>query len=708
MSNKPSFSKNRAAIRRFKRLLKRYNALQNVPDSYQKEIIDAQNRAIEEQMDRRLSSIKADELKKYRTGARIQPISNYSIKQIYNMPVSRLANIKGIGPKSANTIKNCVNTYVSDLRQNERLNLSPDSKSIYTSKLVKSVYQYDKLNQIAEEGRSIKDELPDEKELIKKAKAAAHPVRWAFSEDKETALEHMNDIHRILESSLVTQIDQLEAKRSKALKAAHDEYWKSFSDDPARFHSLIEDCNSKQPQKGKRVEDKSYLDIFDAQLRYQIERVELNTEGLKCVLRPYQTFGVKYILSRGNVLLGDEMGLGKTIEAIAAIVSLRNSGETHFVVVCPASVLINWEREISKHSDLKGYVLHGSNYNENFQSWIENGGVAITNFENTSRFEYDGVIPLTVVDEAHYIKNYNAERTKNTVMILNRSKRRLLMSGTPLENKLEEMVALINLLQPEIVGKIYKLPQPIDQQSFRRVVAPVYFRRTKDAVWKEMPDLQVVEDVLELTQAERNLYSECVMQRTMAAFAKMRQISFLVDNDDDSSKLRRIKEICEQSFENSRKVIVFSFYLDTIERIQSMMGENAFGPITGAISPEKRQQIIDEFSEKDGGAVLMSQIIAGGTGLNIQKASVVIMCEPQYKPSIENQAIARAYRIGQTSNVTVYRLIGEKTVDERILQILKEKQALFDSYADKSDSGEQSIQLNEKELAEQEFNNSAL
>ena len=127
MSNKPSFSKNRAAIRRFKRLLKRYNALQNVPDSYQKEIIDAQNRAIEEQMDRRLSSIKADELKKYRTGARIQPISNYSIKQIYNMPVSRLANIKGIGPKSANTIKNCVNTYVSDLRQNERLNLSPDS-----------------------------------------------------------------------------------------------------------------------------------------------------------------------------------------------------------------------------------------------------------------------------------------------------------------------------------------------------------------------------------------------------------------------------------------------------------------------------------------------------------------------------------------------------------------------------------------------------
>ena len=123
-------------------------------------------------------------------------------------------------------------------------------------------------------------------------------------------------------------------------------------------------------------------------------------------------------------------------------------------------------------------------------------------------------------------------------------------------------------------------------------------------------------------------------------------------------------------------------------------------------SDQKRQQIIDDFSAYEGGAVLLSQILAGGTGLNIQKASIVIMCEPQYKPSIENQAIARAYRIGQTSNVTVYRLLGERTIDERILQILKEKLALFDAYANISESGEQSIQVSEKDLAEYEFANS--
>ena len=133
------------------------------------------------------------------------------------------------------------------------------------------------------------------------------------------------------------------------------------------------------------------------------------------------------------------------------------------------------------------------------------------------------------------------------------------------------------------------------------------------------------------------------------------------------------------------------------------LGGAVFGPITGSISPEKRQEIIDDFSTHEGGAALLSQIIAGGTGLNIQKASIVIMCEPQYKPSTENQAIARAYRIGQTSNVTVYRLLCSKTVDERLLQVLKEKQQVFDAYADKSVSGENSLQIKESDIAAAEF-----
>ena len=706
MAKAPPFFKNWLALRRFKRLKKRVDALARNPDSIAQKTTEAEKAVLEEQIDYKLSHTSAEVLKKYRTGARIQAVSYLSVKDIDRTPANKLANLRGVGPKSAYALKSCASTYVQDVKQSERLRISPDNRTTKASNLVKSLYQLDKLNGVAEEGRFLRDTALGDKDLIKKARASANPIIWLFSKNKEEAIESMQEIQALLQSPLETDIEQLEEKRSDILKAEHKVYWGAFCDDPARYYSLLEESHSLRKEPKKRSEDKSYLDIFDPGLREQIEQVKLETEGLKCVLRPYQKFGVKYILNQRNVLLGDEMGLGKTIEAIATIVSLKNNGDSHFVVICPASVLINWQREISKHSDMPSYVLHGSDFQENLKKWAANGGIAITNFESTSRFSCDRNISLTVVDEAHYIKNYSAARTRNTVKILNKSNRRLLMSGTPLENKLDEMVALINLLQPEIVRKIYSLPQPINRYEFRRVIAPVYFRRTKDAVWREMPDLQVVEEVVELTATERELYISCVQQRTMSAFARMRQISFEVERDSESSKLNRIKEICEEAFENGRKVIIFSFYLGTIQRVYKYLGESAFGPITGSISPQKRQQIIDDFSAYEGGAVLLSQILAGGTGLNIQKASIVIMCEPQYKPSIENQAIARAYRIGQTSNVTVYRLLGERTIDERILQILKEKQALFDAYANKSESGEQSIQVSEKDLAEYEFANS--
>ena len=124
--------------------------------------------------------------------------------------------------------------------------------------------------------------------------------------------------------------------------------------------------------------------------------------------------------------------------------------------------------------------------------------------------------------------------------------------------------------------------------------------------------------------------------------------------------------------------------------------KQCFGPINGSITPQRRQEIIDEFDKAPPGAVLAAQIQAGGTGLNIQSASVVIICEPQFKPSIENQAISRAYRMGQTRNVLVYRLLCEDTVDERITTILENKQAIFDAFADKSEAATQSMELDDK------------
>ena len=146
-----------------------------------------------------------------------------------------------------------------------------------------------------------------------------------------------------------------------------------------------------------------------------------------------------------------------------------------------------------------------------------------------------------------------------------------------------------------------------------------------------------------------------------------------------------------------RKVIVFSFFRSTLRKVTELLGDRCMEPITGAISPQRRQEIVDAFSQAEDGAVLVSQVQAGGTGLNIQSASVIIFCEPQIKPSIENQAISRAYRMGQVRDVLVYRLLADDTVDERIMEVLQDKQLQFDSFADDSVVGEESLKPKESD-----------
>lgn len=180
-------------------------------------------------------------------------------------------------------------------------------------------------------------------------------------------------------------------------------------------------------------------------------------------------------------------------------------------------------------------------------------------------------------------------------------------------------------------------------------------------------------------------------------FNAVRRVSWNVSDLRKSSKATRMLEIIEQAKEEGRKVIVFSFYLDVIEKISSLLGNQCTEPINGSVTPVRRQEIIDEFDNAPTGKVLVSQIIAGGTGLNIQSASVVIFCEPQLKPSIENQAISRAYRMGQARNVLVYRLLCDNTIDERIMEMLAEKQAVFNAFADKSVAAE-NVEVDSKSL----------
>jgi len=150
-------------------------------------------------------------------------------------------------------------------------------------------------------------------------------------------------------------------------------------------------------------------------------------------------------------------------------------------------------------------------------------------------------------------------------------------------------------------------------------------------------------------------------------------------------------ELCEQARDEGRKVIVYSFFLNTLQKVCQILGDRVIGPITGGVSPVNRQQIIDEFAKAESGTVLVAQVQTGGFGLNIQSASMVILCEPQIKPSLETQAISRAYRMGQVRDVQVHRLLCVDTVDERIMELLRKKQEEFDTYADESVAGIESL-----------------
>jgi SNF2 family DNA or RNA helicase len=266
------------------------------------------------------------------------------------------------------------------------------------------------------------------------------------------------------------------------------------------------------------------------------------------------------------------------------------------------------------------------------------------------------------------------------------------MSGTPLVNRVDEMCFLVSCLQPQLAPRLEQLKLVSTAEQFRSELSSVYLRRVREDVLTELPELIEKEQWCELGTAERIIYREAVESGNLMA---IRQVSWQVDDLKNSSKARRLLELCDQAKEQGRKVIVFSFFRSTIQKVIELLGDRCTEPISGDISPQRRQEIVDEFGKAEDGAVLVSQVQAGGTGLNIQAASVIIFCEPQIKPSIENQAIARAYRMGQVRDVLVYRLLADDTIDESMLQLLKTKQQQFDSFADESVVGEESLKPSE-------------
>ncbi|MCQ4195517.1 DEAD/DEAH box helicase [Streptomyces parvulus] len=441
----------------------------------------------------------------------------------------------------------------------------------------------------------------------------------------------------------------------------------------------------------------------------RVRGLRLDDSRRRVSLRGYQAFGARFALARRRVILGDEMGLGKTIQAIAALAHLAAGGHTHFLVVCPASVLVNWTREIEARSTLPVRPLHGPDRRDAFADWGERGGVAVTTFDSLRGFpdpggdaggppggEPEGGGPdrppapaMLVVDEAHSVKNPQALRSQAVDRWAARCERVLFMTGTPMENRVAEFRNLVRMLDPEVADRLGDGTGLTGSVAFRRAVAPVYLRRNQEDVLTELPSLQHTDEWEELSAADEDAYREAVREGN---FMAMRRAAYA--RPEKSAKLGRLREIVREAGENGLKVVVFSNFRDVLRVVEADLtaADGAeprpygpvFGPLTGAVPPARRQSLVDGFTAVTGPAVLLAQIQAAGIGLNMQAASVVIVCEPQIKPTIEHQAVARAHRMGQVRPVRVHRLLAAGGVDERMVRLLERKTRLFDAYARRS------------------------
>jgi superfamily II DNA or RNA helicase len=473
--------------------------------------------------------------------------------------------------------------------------------------------------------------------------------------------------------------------------AAAIDPWDDFLARPADYYAMLSELGFLSDDEEKSQGDLP-AEILDA-----IRDLKLETGHLKASLRGYQSFGARFAVVQRKVILGDEMGLGKTVESLAVLTHLRAKGSHHFLVVCPAAVVTNWIREVGSKSDLRAHRLHGPGRDGSLTSWIRNGGVAVTTYDSLGWLE--GQIPerampvCLVFDEAHYIKNPNAQRTRRSFALIQGCERTILLTGTPLENRIEEFRNLVGYLRPDLTVSATEFAP----RQFRKQVAPAYLRRNQEDVLTELPELVEVDEWMPLSPADDQHYRAAVLEGN---FMAMRQAGLRAGTN--SQKMQRLLDIVEEAEDNERRVLVFSHFRAALDDIASVLPGKVFGPLTGSVPAAKRQQMVDEFSRAGHGAVLVAQIVAGGVGLNIQAASVVVICEPQLKPTTEWQAIARSRRMGQLESVQVHRLLSEDGVDRRITEILAKKSGLFAEFArvsDTADSAPEAFDITDAEIA---------
>lgn len=452
----------------------------------------------------------------------------------------------------------------------------------------------------------------------------------------------------------------------------------------------------------------------EKKLTQQLELGRLDLKLLKVPLYPYQMRGALFAAYRGRCVLGDDMGLGKTIQTMAAAELLaKERGIERVLVVAPASVKYQWETEIRKFTDRPVQVIEGGHKARRIQ-YTQPTFYRLINYETILRDldELNAWQPdLIVLDEAQRIKNWEA-KTSRAVKRL-RSRYALVLTGTPLENKVEELYSIVQFVDDRRLGPAFQFlhdHRVIDDKGkllgyrnldkLREKLAPILMRRTRAEVLQQLPARTDNTVFVEMTDAQRGPYAEQQFtlarllskkfltdldrRRILCCIANMRMLcnsTFLYDKTTNfSPKLEEFAELVRELVgEGPHKAVVFSQWETMLRKTAEVLDRFKIGytVLHGGVPAKQRRGLLERFREDAKCKVFLSTD-AGGTGLNLQAADTVINLEVPWNPAVLEQRVARVHRMGQHRPVQVFHLVTRGSIEERVLKTLELKRSLFD------------------------------
>ena len=408
---------------------------------------------------------------------------------------------------------------------------------------------------------------------------------------------------------------------------------------------------------------------------------------------PYQLEGVAFLFPRHEAILADEMGLGKTMQAITAIRLLAHQGQVRRVLlVCPKPLVTNWQREFATWApELPVTAVEGNPARRQWL-WREAGElVTLANYETVIR-DRDEVCSaanhydLVVLDESQRIKN-RASTTNEVIRSIPRS-RSWALTGTPMENSVDDLVGIFEFVAP---GQVEPKMKP---RAIGNAVSDYVLRRTKDEVLCDLPPKLFRDAEVELTPEQLAAYAmaedegvvrlramkqEITIHHVFELVLRLKQICNFDPATGASSKLERLEADLEECVASGRKAIIFSQWVETLVELRSRLARFAPLEYHGRVPNRRRDAVIEQFRDDAERHILLMSYGAGSVGLNLQFASYVFLFDRWWNPAVEDQAINRAHRIGALRPVTVTRFLAVDTIEQRINEILDRKRALFES-----------------------------